>query len=118
MKYFTIDELSYSAVAVSRGLENRPDSEAVRNLIRLVDKVLDPARVRLGAPVTVTSGYRSAEVNKLVGGVANSYHLTGRAADLTTGSIEGNRRLMEILKRLPHCELIWEHGGLWIHVAL
>ncbi|MDE6305738.1 MAG: DUF882 domain-containing protein [Muribaculaceae bacterium] len=118
MKYFTIDELSYSQMAVRCGLKNIPDEAAVRRLTDLVEKVLDPAREQFGAPVIVSSGYRSPEVNRLVGGVARSYHLTGRAADLVTGSRDGNRRLFDILKRLPHCELIWENGGRWIHVAL
>ncbi len=68
-------------------------------------------------PIRVNSGYRCPRLNKAVGGVARSYHLSGRAADLTTGTIEGNRRLMKILRTLPHTELIWERGGLWIHVA-
>ena len=118
MKYFTIGELSYSATAQRNGLKNVPDEAAVRNLERLVGMVLDPARERFGAPVTVSSGYRSAVVNRLVGGVPRSYHRLGRAADLVTGSREGNRRLFAILKELPHTELIWENGGSWIHVAL
>ena len=43
--------------------------------------------------------------------------MKGRAADLDTRCGE-NRRLYEILKSLPHTELIWEQGGRWVHVAL
>ncbi len=118
MRYFSIDELIRSSVASARGIDNTPPAEAVKNLKSLVSLVLDPAREALGAPIAVNSGYRSPELNRAVGGVPSSYHLQGRAADLTVGSVAGNRRLMAILGGLPHCELIWERGGRWIHVAI
>lgn len=118
MKYFSIDELISSSVASARGINNTPSDAVIKNLSRLVSLVLDPAREVLGAPIRVNSGYRCPELNSAVGGVANSYHLQGRAADLTTGSVAGNRRLMAILRDLPHRELIWERGGSWIHVAI
>ncbi len=98
-------------------IDNTPPPWAIENMSRLIDNVLDPARQLLGAPIYVNSGYRCEKLNKAVGGVTRSYHRAGRAADLTTGSIEGNRRLYDILKKLPHVELIWERGGTWIHVA-
>lgn len=118
MKYFSVEELSRSEVAAARGIENRAGKKEVENLERLVERVLDPARERFGSAVRVNSGYRCRELNREVGGAARSYHLQGRAADLTTGTVEGNRRLMEILRCLPHTELLWEMGGRWIHVAL
>ena len=117
MKHFTIEELTHSATAQSRGLRNQPDAEAVGNLHRLAECVLDPARERFGAPIYVNSGYRSEAVNKAVGGARRSYHLKGRAADLDT-RCGRNRELFAILQTLPHTELLWEQGGRWIHVAL
>ena len=117
MKHFTIEELTHSDTAVRCGIANTPGKAEVENLRRLADRVLDPARERLGAPVYVNSGYRSAEVNRLVGGARRSYHLQGRAADLDT-RCGRNRELLGILRSLPHAELIWEQGGRWIHVAL
>lgn len=118
MKYFSIDELIRSSVASSRGIDNTPPAEVVENLTLLVSRVLDPAREALNAPITVNSGYRCPELNCAVGGVPSSYHRCGRAADLTVGSVAGNRRLMAILGGLPHRELIWERGGRWVHVAI
>lgn len=119
MKYFSIDELTHSSIASARGIDNTPRSrEVVDNMVRLVSMALDPAREALGSPITVNSGYRCPELNRAVGGVPSSYHLQGRAADLTTGSVAGNRRLMAILGTLPHRELIWERGGRWVHVAI
>ena len=118
ISHFTINELTRSATARRQGIDNTPPGWAVENLHKLIDTVLDPARNLFGAPIYVNSGYRCDKLNKAVGGVPRSYHRLGRAADLTTGSTEGNRRLWEILKTLPHTELIWEHGGAWIHIAL
>ena len=117
LSHFTINELTRSATARRLGIDNTPPQWAIINLSRLIDTVLDPARELLGAPIYINSGYRCEKLNKAVGGVPRSYHLAGRAADLTTGTIEGNRRLYQILKTLPHTELIWERGGTWIHVA-
>lgn len=117
VSHFTVAELTRSAVAMKMSIDNTPPPELIDNMKRLIDCVLDPARKRFGAPVYVNSGYRCPELNRAVGGVPRSYHLQGRAADLNTGSAEGNHRLWRILQTLPHTELIWENGGAWIHVA-
>lgn len=52
------------------------------NIQALVDNVLDPARQAFGGPVYVNSGYRCEKHNKGVGGVANSQHMKGEAADI------------------------------------
>ena len=58
MKYFTIDELSRSATATARGIDNTPPSVAAEALRALTDNVLDPLRQAWGRPLTVTSGYQ------------------------------------------------------------
>lgn len=117
MKYFTIEELTHSDTAERCGLKNEPGAKEIANLRRLAETVLDTARERFGAPIYVNSGYRSAEVNRLVGGAKRSCHLQGRAADLDT-RCGRNRELFAVLRALPHVELLWEQGGRWIHVAL
>ena len=57
-------------------------SEVIQNAIALVENVLDPAREKLGMPIKVNSGYRCPLKNKAVGGVENSQHLRGEAADI------------------------------------
>ena len=52
------------------------------NLEALMDNVLDPARRKLGMPITVNSGFRCTVHNKTVGGVYNSQHVSGQAADV------------------------------------
>lgn len=118
MKHFTIQELTKSRTATRLNIDNSPSSTAIDNLHRLVVQTLDPARQMLGMPIFVNSGYRSPQLNKAVGGAKNSYHLQGRAADITTGNRDDNRRLYNILSNLSYTELIWEQNGAWIHIAL
>ena len=58
-------------------------SEVIMNAIALAENVLDPAREQLGMPIKVNSGYRCPLKNKAVGGVENSQHLRGEAADIS-----------------------------------
>ena len=56
------------------------------NIEALVDNVLDPAREKLGKPIIVNSGYRCPKHNAEVGGVKNSQHMKGEAADIRPSS--------------------------------
>jgi hypothetical protein len=64
------------------GIANTAPPEARARILALVAEVLDPLRRHVGAPLTVTSGYRSPEVNRSVGGTSTSDHLSGGAVDL------------------------------------
>jgi uncharacterized protein YcbK (DUF882 family) len=70
-------------------------AEVEGNLMALVENVLEPAREKLGGPIIVNSGYRCVRHNREVGGVANSQHLRGEAADLRC---EDNKRLAKIIE--------------------
>lgn len=120
MKYFTIEELCRSTVAQQRGIDNTPTEEIKENLEYLIDNLLDKIREEYGNPITVNSGYRCDELNEAVGGVSNSQHRTGEAADITVGSIEDNKVLFNLIKDsgLEFDQLIWENGGVWVHVSL
>ena len=110
----------FEMTATSHKVENTPTVEAVVNLCRLCNEVLEPARKKYGHPIIVTSGYRCAKLNDLIGGVKTSRHLTGQAADLRVESKELGRKLFDALKDLPAIdELLYEHKGSarWIHVA-
>ena len=79
--HFSLEELTASEVAARAGIDNTPSAEVVRNLARLAEG-LELVRVALGnKPVHVTSGYRSARLNQMVGGSKNSMHIQGLAAD-------------------------------------
>lgn len=119
MKHFTIEELTRSATAEARGIDNTPPPTAVAALNALVDKVLDPLREAWGAPIKITSGYRSSELNRAVGGVAHSQHTLGEAADINLGSAKQNAQLWALLRTLdlPIDQAINEHDFQWIHVS-
>lgn len=118
MKFFSIAEMCDSAVARQLKIKNKPDEEAIGNLTALVDNVLDPAREAIKSPIIVNSGYRSKELNKCVGGVFNSQHIKGEAADITTGTIYGNQCLFNYIKdNLEFDQLIDEKNYRWVHVS-
>lgn len=137
MKYFTIAELCASATATAKRIDNTPTPGIAQNLERLVANILDPLREAWGSPVDVTSGYRCPELNKAVGGVRNSQHMTGQAADIRIYSrdTEGryirdkngnkiidraaNRRLFQLIQSmgLPFDQLIDESNFSWVHVS-
>ena len=118
MKHFTIDELCRSETAQRKGINNMPTDNVRKNLTALVDNVLDPLRDWYGKPIRVNSGYRCPALNKAVGGVASSQHLTGQAADIDTNDTAENRRLMKHIEdNLDFDQLIWENGGAWVHVS-
>lgn len=118
MKYFSIYELYRSSVATREGIDNTPGEEVKKSLILLVDNVLDPLREWYGKPITVNSGYRCPRLNEAVGGVEDSQHVRGEAADIDTGNVVENRRLFEHVRdQLEFDQLIWESGGAWVHVS-
>ena len=80
--YFNLSELSASATAERLAIDNTPPRAAQQMLTVLVEQLLDPIRRRYGAPIIVTSGYRCPALNTAVGGVANSHHIVGCAADI------------------------------------
>ena len=78
-------------------------------------------------PIVITSGYRSAELNRKVGGVATSNHLTGCAVDIRVAGKEQLIRYACILldyadeTRQEFDELLLEHGAngvIWLHFAV
>src|SRR5438874_270924 len=79
--HFSLDQLIASEVAARSGIDNTPPEPVLANLRRLA-QLLEEVRAALGGEaIDVSSGYRSAELNRLVGGSAASAHLDGRAAD-------------------------------------
>lgn len=120
MRYFTYNELTYSATARKLGIINAPDEAQRENLRKLVENLLDPIRERWGKPIFVTSGYRCTDLNKAVGGVRNSEHIKGCAADITLNSKVDNERLFKMIRKqddLKWRQLINEGKGRWIHIS-
>lgn len=82
--HFTFAEMIYSETATKYGIINIPSWTAIHNLSILINRVLEPARLFLGVPINVHSGYRSIDLNKKIGGSTSSQHMLGQAADIST----------------------------------
>ena len=120
-EHFSVDEFTFSATAQAMGIVNSPGSSELANLRFLCREVLEPARSMLGEPIHITSGYRCLALNRAVGGVAQSYHVRGLAADLHIVSDAHASRLADALNAQPYCDLILvEHaqGASWLHVQV
>lgn len=118
-RYFAMAEMLRSATANARKIRNIPNHDEVRRLNALMDYCLDPIRELWGKPIGVNSGYRSPELNRAVGGKTTSQHQRGEAADITTGTVEGNRQLFELIQAsgIEFDQLIDENGYKWLHVS-
>lgn len=116
--YFTLSELLKSETALYSKIGNYPTWVQVENLNRLVSTILDPIRKLYGAPIYITSGFRSPLLNKAVGGVTNSQHMQGLAADLSVTDLKHLKKVI-IESGVPFDQLIEEHKGCakWLHVS-
>ena len=107
-------------IATKTGLNNQLTSEALANIEFLVKNLLQPLRNAFGKPINITSGYRSTEVNKAVGGSKTSQHTKGEAVDIVA---EDNKALFDLIKNnFDFDQLIWEYGTdkqpAWVHVSI
>ena len=124
--YFKDTELYYSRTALEKGINNTPSDEQLEWLKHIRDVYLNSVRELLGKPIIITSGYRSPELNKAVGGVANSNHLKAEAVDLQPKGAkvsELRNIFLSFLEdhNLPFDELIYEQnskGSIWLHFAV
>lgn len=117
MLNFTISELIKSDTAEKNGLNNTPDINSLDNLLELIFYVLQPLREKLGKPMVITSGFRSVKVNELVGGVDNSQHLYGQAADFVVNGMTP-KQVVEFVKNsgIEFDQLISEYDQ-WTHIS-
>ncbi|MCD8287226.1 MAG: D-Ala-D-Ala carboxypeptidase family metallohydrolase [Porphyromonadaceae bacterium] len=86
--------------------QNRITDLSVKNaIVALVMTVLQPLRDAWGKALVINSGYRCEALNKAVGGVANSQHLKGEAADVAAADPYALAKLARDL-RLPYDQMI------------
>ena len=121
--HFTIEEMYASQTAKRLGIDNKPNVQHMINLVYLCAYVLEPLRLAMNEPIKIGSGYRCRKLNKAVGGVDNSQHTKGQAADLCIdGDLKKGRKWFEYIRdHLPFDQLIWEKnpktGSYWVHVS-
>ena len=138
--HFTLGELTKTSV---KGVDNTPNHAAVLNLKNLCvwlealreeynrrygeDSSLVSGPHRSSLPIVINSGYRSEAVNRAIGGVKGSNHLTGCAVDIRVDGMEQAIRYASILidisneRKEDFDELLIEgkgFGSLWLHFAV
>lgn len=111
IRFFTWHEL----IRTNTGFPNVPtDLNVIANLVDLA-RVLDSLRAEYGKPIIVNSGYRSKEVNAIVGGVPHSHHLLGLAADITSKDFERLKQL--VLKHKDRFDQVILYSN-FVHVSI
>lgn len=120
-EHFTLREMIQSGTACRLGIENIPDEKQVAHLRALCQEVLEPLRRRFGV-IRISSGFRCEVLNKAVGGVPNSQHLRGQAADIHCSTMEEAQVKFNYIRRyLSFDQLLLEqrlsNGCCWLHVS-
>ena len=120
-RFFTLAELTHSNTAVAEGIANQPGAAETANLQALCQAVLDPLRQAVGQPIKVNSGYRGPQLNRRIGGAADSQHLRGQAADIQSAAMTVLELFKTVIRLgLPFDQLIYEArsaSSKWVHVS-
>ena len=121
--HFTLDEMTHSQAAARAGIDNTPIPAIVDNLKRLAYGLEEVRTLLNGEAIMISSGYRSPEVNKLVGGKPNSQHQTGNAADFTCPAYGPTQKIIAaiIASTINYDQVILEFAssstGGWVHIS-
>lgn len=122
-EHFQLSEFTRSATADKYGFKNIPNENQISNLKALCENVLEPLRQHFNVPIFIGSGFRCPKLNALVGGVTNSQHKTGEAADIhIPDTTTGNQWFEWMEDNLQFDQLIKEKStktskSFWIHVS-
>jgi len=116
--HFTLEELVFSQTAARLGIDNTPEAETLSNL-RGLSNFLEAIRDKIKKPIYISSGYRSKDLNKKIGGSKTSAHMSGLAADIVSPSYGTPSELAEVIVALDleFDQLILEFGK-WVHVSV
>jgi len=120
--HFTLMELCKSQTAERLGIDNTPDVETVANLKSMCENILEPIRAHYGVPLSPSSGYRSEELNKAIGGSSTSAHVRGLAVDVEVPGVSNPDLARWVQANLVYDQLIlecWtgEPGSGWVHIG-
>lgn len=115
----SLAEMITSDSAKRKGISNHPNPQQTENLQLLANKVFQPIRDHFNIPIHISSGFRSIELNKSIGGASSSQHCTGEAMDIDMdGSSIKNKDIFNWIKdNLKFDQLINEHNYSWVHVS-
>jgi hypothetical protein len=119
----SLAEVTRSETAKRRGISNMPTPEHIENFKKLAINIFQPIREHFGKPILISSGYRSAELNKAISGSLSSQHCSGEAIDIDMdGTDITNKQIFDYIKEnLNFDQMIWEFGTDanpdWVHVS-
>ena len=116
-EHFTLEELTFSATAPRKQIDNTPPAEVLENMKRLAAG-LEEVRAALGnKPMRINSGYRSPKLNRAVGGARLSAHMAGYAADFVCPDFGSPLKIVKALAAtgIQFDKLIQE--GTWVHIS-
>lgn len=123
-KNLTLKEAVKSNTATRKGIDNTPDHWAIDNLRAIAENVFQPIRDHFGVPIGVSSGFRSKELNKAIGGSKYSQHMVGESLDLDAdiyGRVTNSELFNYVKKNLEWDQMIWEFGDdeepNWVHIS-
>ena len=115
--HVTLKEFQASGLATLRNLNNEMNESQIASAKLLCENVFEPVRLYLNTPIQISSGFRSLQVNKMIGGAKTSQHCKGEAMDIKIGAKGFNF----IKDKLDFDQLIWEFGNnenpSWVHVS-
>ena len=95
--------------------DNKPTMQHVANMTYGCLMLLEPARQVVG-PILINSGFRNPRINALVGGVRNSQHLLGQAADIRPQDPQQFQRLVDFLQSHDLTDQLLTGNG-WLHIS-
>ena len=119
-KHISYKEAVGSNYAKQKGIKNKPNEDQVENMKLLAEKVFEPLREWVDAPIKVNSMFRSLELNTALKGSKTSSHMKGEAMDITSMGGKSNLEMFHYIKdNLCFDQLIWEFGSepKWLHVS-
>jgi len=122
-KNLMLTEMTRSENAKRRGISNQATKEHIENMKILAEKVFQPIRDHFKVPIRISSGYRSRELNAIIGGSQTSQHSEGKAIDIDMdGTKITNKQIFDFIRQnLEWDQLIWEFGTKsnpdWVHVS-
>ena len=96
--------------------DNMPTIQQIANMAYGCRQLLEPAREAIGCPIIINSGFRNEAVNHKVGGVRNSQHLQGCAADIRPRDPQQFQRLVSFLKACEYTDQLLTGNG-WLHIS-
>ena len=95
--------------------QNIPTMQDVVNLTYGCLWLLEPARLIVG-PIIINSGFRNEDVNRKVGGVRNSQHLIGQAADIRPKDPAQFQTLVDFFKSWEYTDQLLT-ASPWLHIS-